>query len=163
MEMRGKKKSNCGTQFHSLQNVAKMASGVPLTDEDRWGWLDTLRDEAVARLAEDAGGCVVTCSCLKRRYRDVIRTAGIEAAGVIVRFVYLSAHEELVLGRVRARKGHYMRDGMVRSQFVALEEPDSDEADVVTVDVSGTKSDGQWSALGKVLQCMGAEEWMGFG
>lgn len=136
-----------------------MASGVPLTDEDRWGWLGTLRDEAVARLTGDADGCIVTCSCLKRRYRDVIRTATATAAGtdgqkVLVRFMYLRADEELVLGRVRARKGHYMKDAMVRSQFAALEEPACDEVDVVTVDVGGTKSDGQSSALGKLLQCM---------
>lgn len=137
-----------------------MASGIPLTDDDRWGWLDTLRDEAVAKLRGDADGCIVTCSCLKRRYRDVVRTAGTEsqAQKVLVRFMYLRADEELVLGRVRARKGHYMKDAMVRSQFAALEEPASDEVDVVTVDVSGTKSDGQCSALGKLLQCMRAEE-----
>lgn len=72
-----------------------------------------------------------------------------------MRFVYLSAHEELVLGHVRARKGHYMKDGMVRSQFVVLEAPDSDEVDIVTVDVSGTESDGQWSVFAGVLRYMG--------
>lgn len=140
-----------------------MASGIPLTDEDRWGWLGALRDAAVATLRGDAGadGCIVTCSCLKRRYRDVIRTAaqsqshGAVAVVVVVRFMYLRADEELVLARVRARKGHYMKDAMVRSQFADLEEPARDEADVVTVDVSGTKADGQSEALGKVLQGMG--------
>lgn len=75
-----------------------------------------------------------------------------------MRFVYLRADEELVLGRVSMREGHYMKSGMVHSQFVTLEEPENDEVDVVTVDVSGTKSDGQWSALCKVLQYMDAEE-----
>lgn len=135
-----------------------MANGVPLTDEDRWGWLATLRNEAVAKLiVGGADGCIVTCSCLKRRYRDVIRVAGVELEEVIVRFVYLRADEELVLRRVSAREGHYMKAGMVHSQFVALEEPEDDEVDVITVDVSGTRSEGQWSSLCKVLQYMDTE------
>lgn len=140
-----------------------MANGVPLTDEDRWGWLATLRNEAVTRLVTgDANEYIVTCSCLKRRYRDVIRVAGKESEEIMVRFVYLRADEELVLGRVRAREGHYMKAGMVHSQFVALEEPDNDEVDVITVDVNGTRSDGEWSALEKVLQYMDAEEYAQF-
>lgn len=77
--------------------------------------------------------------------------------------MYLRADKELILGRVRARKGHYMKDEMVHSQFSALEEPDKDEVDAVTVDASGVRSDVQWSALGNVLQCMDAEECAWFG
>lgn len=146
-------------QFHPPQNITKMANGVPLTDEDRWGWLATLRNEAVAKLATGgADGCIVTCSCLKLRYRDVIRAVRLESGDIVLRFMYLRADEELVLERVRARKGHYMKDEMVHSQFMALEEPGRGETDVVTVDVRGTRSDVQRSALEKVLQCMDSEE-----
>lgn len=134
-----------------------MASGIPLTDDDRWDWLETLRNKAVEELEGGADGCIVTCSCLKRRYRDVIRIAGREADDVAVRFVYLAANEELLLSRVRARKGHYMKDDMVHSQFSALEEPDESENDVVHVDVSGTASQVQNLALEKVRNCMDSE------
>lgn len=131
-----------------------MANGTPLTDDDRWDWLETLRNEAVKELEGGADGCVVTCSCLKRRYRDVIRLAGREADDVAVRFVYLAADEELLLKRVRARKGHYMKDDMVHSQFSALEEPDESEVDVIHVDVDGTPTQVQNLALEKVQDYM---------
>lgn len=88
----------------------------------------------------------------------MIRAVRLESGDIVLRFMYLRADEELVLERVRARKGHYMKDEMVHSQFVALEEPGRGEADVVTVDVRGTRSDVQRSALEKVLQCMDSEE-----
>ncbi|KAI5839779.1 P-loop containing nucleoside triphosphate hydrolase protein [Morchella snyderi] len=143
-----------GDDFHPKSNVEKMANGIPLTDDDRWDWLETLRNKAVEELERGADGCVVTCSCLKRRYRDVIRIAGREADDVAVRFVYLAASEELLLSRVRARKDHFMKDDMVHSQFTALEEPDETEVDVVHVDVSGTPSQVQSLALQKVQECM---------
>jgi gluconokinase len=132
-----------------------MANSIPLTDDDRWDWLETLRNEAVKELEGGADGCVVTCSCLKRRYRDVIRLAGREADKVAVRFVYLAADEELLLKRVRARKGHYMKDDMVHSQFSALEEPDESEIDVIHVNVDGTPAHVQNLALEKVQDYMG--------
>jgi gluconokinase len=135
-----------------------MANGIPLTDDDRWDWLETLRNKAVDELQAGAEGCVVTCSCLKRRYRDVIRLAGREADDVVVRFVYLRASEELLLKRVKARKNHYMKDSMVHSQFTALEEPDETEIDVVSVDVSGSLSGVQSLALEKVQECMESEK-----
>ncbi|KAL0637469.1 hypothetical protein Q9L58_003524 [Maublancomyces gigas] len=146
-----------GDDFHPQTNVDKMASGIPLTDDDRWDWLETLRNKAVEELEGGADGCIVTCSCLKRRYRDVIRIAGREADGVAVRFVYLAASEELLLRRVRARKDHYMKDDMVHSQFSALEEPDESEDDVVHVDVSGTAVQVQNLTLEKVRHCMDSE------
>jgi len=139
-----------GDDYHSEANVKKMSSGIPLTDDDRWDWLETLRTKAVEELEGGAQGCVVTCSALKRKYRDVIRKAGQEADNVIVRFVYLRASEALLLHRVRLRRGHYMKDDMVKSQFVALEEPDSTETDVIPIDVSATISQVQSAALSKV-------------
>ena len=127
-----------------------MSTGTPLTDDDRWDWLETLRNKAVEILEGGSQGCVVTCSALKRKYRDVIRKAGQEADDVVVRFVYLRASEALLIDRVRLRKGHYMKDDMVKSQFVALEEPDSTETDVISIDVKATLSHVQSAALSKV-------------
>jgi len=136
-----------GDDYHPPENVKKMSEGIPLTDEDRWGWLDTLRQKASEELETGAKGCVVTCSALKRRYRDFIRQVGQAEVGIVVRFVYLRADVELLIQRVKSRKNHFMKDDMVRSQFVALEEPDSSEPDVVPVDVSGSLAEVQQNAL----------------
>lgn len=142
-----------GDDYHSEANVKKMSNGIPLTDDDRWDWLETLRNKAVEELEGGAQGCVVTCSALKRKYRDVIRKAGQEADDVVVRFVYLRANEDLLLQRVRHRQAttnHYMKDDMVKSQFMALEEPDHTETDVIPIDVSGTLLQVQSTALDRV-------------
>lgn len=126
-----------------------MASGIPLTDADRWDWLILLRQESTAALESGANGVVLTCSALKRKYRDVIRVAGYEDQDVLVHFVYLQASEETLLARVRARQGHYMKDEMVHSQFLSLEEPTEDEVskDVLCVDVSVPMAEVQQAAL----------------
>lgn len=120
-----------------------MAQNIPLTDIDRWDWLIALREAAVARLSPSASsatkphtGVVVTCSALKRRYRDVIRIAAYNDHNVVVHFIYLRADEEVLMKRVMARKGHYMKSTMVHSQMEALEEPDEEEQgrDVLDVD-----------------------------
>ncbi|KAF3939499.1 hypothetical protein ABW19_dt0207232 [Dactylella cylindrospora] len=143
-----------GDDYHPIENVKKMSAGIPLNDEDRWGWLDTLRHKASEELDSGAKGCVVTCSALKRRYRDFIRQVGENEVGIAVRFVYLRADVELLIQRVKARKNHFMKDDMVRSQFVALEEPDSSEPDVISVDVSGTLTEVQEGALREVEAVM---------
>jgi gluconokinase len=131
-----------------------MAAGVPLNDGDRWDWLIVLREEAVNHLENGASGVVVTCSALKKKYRDVIRLASLNDHDVIVHFIYLRASEELLLSRVRARQGHFMKDSMVKSQFEALEEPTEKEQDVLTVDVSGSLADVEQLALTAVSQVM---------
>lgn len=145
-----------GDDYHSESNVKKMSNGIPLNDEDRWDWLETLRHKAVEVLEGGASGCVVTCSALKRKYRDVIRVAGQEADNVVVRFVYLKANEALLLKRVRERKNHYMKDDMVKSQFTALEEPDETETDVLAVDVGVPLPQVQSKALERVEEVMGS-------
>lgn len=129
-----------------------MAAGIPLNDGDRWDWLIVLREEAVRHLESGAPGVVVTCSALKKKYRDVIRLASLNDHDVIVHFIYLRASEELLMSRVRARQNHFMKDSMVRSQFEALEEPTEKEQDVLTVDVSGTLADVEKLALEAVSQ-----------
>ncbi|KAI9797594.1 MAG: hypothetical protein M1833_005377 [Piccolia ochrophora] len=137
-----------GDEFHPPPNIKKMAEGIPLTDADRWDWLVLLRQQAVERLTNTgSSGVVLTCSALKRKYRDVIRIASYNDHDVIVHFVYLRADEQVLLARVKARQGHYMKDSMVRSQFSSLEEPDKDERDCLSVDVSGTLLHVQRKAL----------------
>jgi gluconokinase len=149
-----------GDEFHPKANIDKMAAGIPLNDEDRWDWLILLRDQAITALKNGANGVVVTCSALKKKYRDVIRTARLydEDPNANVHFVYLRSDKETLLARVRARQGHYMKDAMVESQFAALEEPDETECkqlkDVEIIDVKGSIQDVQLlagAAVDKVL------------
>lgn len=108
---------------HPAANVAKMSAGEPLTDDDRWPWLQRL----AAELAGDER-IVVACSALKRRYRDVLRTAD------GVRFVFLDVDRDTAHARAEHRVGHFMGAGMVASQFDALEPPADHEGDVAVVD-----------------------------
>src|ERR1700678_2881803 len=117
-----------------------MAAGMALTDADRWDWLVQLREEAMDALDNGAHGVVLTCSALKKKYRDVIRVARYNDHDVRVHFIYLRATEALLTQRVAARKGHYMKPGMVRSQLQSLEEPER-EHDVHSIDVSGSQSE----------------------
>lgn len=138
-----------GDDFHPQANIEKMSTGIPLNDADRWDWLILLRDQALASLAQGAKGVVVTCSALKKKYRDVIRTARLydNDPNAKVRFIYLHADPETLLKRVRARQGHYMKDSMVWSQINSLEPPDEYEVerlkDVIEVDVSGSMTEVQ--------------------
>ena len=112
-----------GDNYHPPENVRKMSSGIPLTDEDRAGWLKTLA--AMIRDARDAGtGLVLACSSLKRSYRDVLRAG---ASPKPLRFIYLRGTREVIGERLRARKGHFMPPALLESQFAALEEPTPDE------------------------------------
>jgi gluconokinase len=106
-----------GDDFHSPANVEKMRSGVPLTDADRWPWLDRLN--ALLRTAQAKGeSAILACSALKQRYRDRLQV-GLED----VRWVYLEGDIELIRSRLQARKGHYMNPALLQSQFDALEPP----------------------------------------
>lgn len=111
-----------------------MASGTPLNDGDRWDWLITLRNVATENL-RDHNAIVLTCSSLRRRYRDVFRVVSYTYPAVQVHFVYLKVDEEHLKARVTVRVGHYMKQSMVRSQMECLEEPSSDEFDVEKIDV----------------------------
>lgn len=113
-----------GDDYHPAENVAKMAAGEPLNDADRAPWLDRLAKELA-----DRERVVLACSALKRRYRDVLRTAD------ATRFVFLDGDAELIRSRVEARTGHFMPPGLLRSQFDALERPDTSEPDVLRVSI----------------------------
>jgi gluconokinase len=141
-----------GDEYHPQANVDKMAHGIPLTDADRWDWLTRLREESLSRLEAGSQGVVLTCSALKRKYRDVIRVAPYYSHDVLVHFVYLHAPEEVLMARVQARKGHFMGASMVHSQFGILEAPGKSETDVISVDVSGSLEQIEEEALAKIRE-----------
>lgn len=130
-----------------------MANGQPLTDADRWDWLILLREEAVKALNESSG-VIITCSALKRKYRDVMRIASYQNSAIQVHFVFLNVSEALLLERVRARQNHYMKDSMVHSQIKSLEPPTADEIDVLSVDASGAPEEVLKLALAAVKNTM---------
>lgn len=129
-----------------------MSNGIPLTDADRWDWLTRLREEALHQLELGNDGVVVTCSALKRKYRDVIRVAPYFSPGLQLHFIYLHAPEEVLLRRVAERKGHYMGAKMVSSQFAILEPPTAEERDVLSLDVSRSIDDVSRDALDQVVR-----------
>ncbi|KAK5120963.1 hypothetical protein LTR85_005747 [Meristemomyces frigidus] len=144
-----------GDTFHTPENVKKMAEGHPLTDADRWDWLILLREQSLQALhSSETPGVIVTCSALKKKYRDVIRIATYHDPTVLVHFVFLNASESLLMDRVRGRQGHYMKDYMVHSQFESLEAPQADETDVLSVEASGTSVEVQKLALAVVKKVM---------
>ena len=110
--------------YHPEANVAKMAAGTPLTDADRWPWLDRLADE-MAALSGRGADAVFACSALKQAYRDRFSRAG------DVRFVHLKGDYETIAARVAKRTHRYMPAALLTSQVATLEEPD----DAIVVDV----------------------------
>lgn len=116
-----------GDDFHSEHNIAKMSAGEPLTDADRWSWL-----EAIGTWLDDhaASGAVVACSALKRSYRDILRNHARD-----VWFLHLTGSHELLRQRIAGRKGHFMPPSLERSQWQTLEPPGEDEQ-AITVDVA---------------------------
>ncbi len=112
-----------GDDLHPAENVAKMAAGHPLDDDDRRPWLLRIRGWIEGREAAGESG-LVTCSALKRRYRDVLRG---ESGGADVVFVYLHGTREQLLTRLTARQGHFMPATLLDSQLADLEPPEPDE------------------------------------
>ncbi|WP_417241400.1 gluconokinase [Celeribacter sp.] len=123
-----------GDEYHPAENVAAMAAGRPLTDEMRWPWLRRLASSAVEK-ANGAGGAVVSCSALKRAYRDLLR----EQTGGC-RFVLLTGDRDMIYARMSARANHYMPPTLLDSQFAALEGPDTTETDLVEIAIDGSSA-----------------------
>ena len=113
-----------GDAFHPDNNVAKMSAGVPLDDEDRAGWLQALAAE-IRRARQQGKGLVLSCSALKRRYRDRLRRAG------TLQFVHLAGQRELIAERMQQRTDHYMPPSLLDSQLGILEPLQDDEAGMV--------------------------------
>jgi gluconokinase len=118
-----------GDALHPPRNVALMAAGTPLTDEDRAGWLDQI-GERLAQADRLGTGTVVACSALKRVYRDRLR-----AASPSLRLVHLHGDPALLAARMAQRTGHYMPPTLLPSQLQTLEQPDPDEA-AVALDIA---------------------------
>jgi carbohydrate kinase (thermoresistant glucokinase family) len=110
-----------GDALHPPANVAKMAAGTPLEDDDRWPWLRAIAARIDAWRAAGTSG-VVACSALKRAYRDIL--IGPRAD---VRLVYLRGDKDVIAARLTARRGHFMPPGLLDSQFRTLEAPGTDE------------------------------------
>jgi gluconokinase len=156
-----------GDTLHPAENITKMSAGVPLVDEDRWGWLD--QTIFVSREAEKQGslfGIVLTCSSLKKAYRDRLRQrieenreGGSRLQGY---FVFCRVTEEESLRRVQGRAQHYMKPEMVASQFGILEMPRSGE-EPRTYILNGMKNVAEVTedVLNLVESFRASGEWLG--
>ena len=119
-----------GDDYHPQANIEKMANGTPLTDEDRWPWLEVVANE----LVRTEGVVLAGCSALKKAYREFIT----QSAGEPVQFLYLDGSKQLIGERMAARTGHFMPTSLLDSQFATLEVPDKTE-NAVAIDISGTE------------------------
>jgi gluconokinase len=118
--------------FHPKANIEKMSRGQPLTDEDRWPWLQAIAGWIAEHRAAGTT-CVVTCSALKRVYRDIVT----HRQSADVKLVFLKGTSDLIATRLKARKGHFMPPALLKSQFDTLEEPAIDEqAIIVSIDAT---------------------------
>jgi gluconokinase len=126
--------------YHSAANIAKMRAGIPLTDEDRAPWLESLH-QAIVQWLGAGENVVLACSALKASYREKL------VINSEVRLVYLRASAALIAARVAARRGSYMNPELVPSQFVTLQEPHN----AITLDASGTVEE----IAGKVRSALG--------
>ncbi|ORY74804.1 P-loop containing nucleoside triphosphate hydrolase protein [Protomyces lactucae-debilis] len=127
--------------LHPAANVAKMSAGIPLQDADRLPWLSTLHQVAVQH-AETDGGCVMTCSALKRSYRTILQGDRED-----VYFVFLQVDEDALLKRMETRSGHFMKKDMLASQLHDLEIPSKEESNCVVLDASKSIADTQKQVL----------------
>ena len=116
--------------FHPAANIEKMRSGRPLTDKDRWPWLERLREQITRSLAAKEN-TVLACSALKRAYRERLRVSD------DIKFVFLRGDYAFIEDQLRQRRGHFMNPALLRSQFADLEQPGPAE-DVLTVKLGPT-------------------------
>ena len=132
-----------GDEFHPPENVEKMRAGTPLTDEDRWPWLDRVRAWIRAHTESGTPG-VITCSALRRSYRDVLCDGHPS-----VWFAHVTADPELIRSRVEHRRGHYMPPSLLDSQLATLEplQPDEPGAEVSGVSPAPEVAEGVLAAL----------------
>lgn len=127
-----------GDDFHPRVNITKMSAGIPLTDDDRWPWLDAV----AAQMIIPSGIVFTGCSALRKSYREYLASK----AGMPVHFIYLAADRAMIAKRMAARDGHFMPDSLIDSQFAALEVPDDDEPSS-HIDISGSKG----AVIGRIL------------
>lgn len=133
-----------GDHLHPKANVEKMSKGIPLTDGDRFPWLDKI-GEQIAASFEAGEGVIVSCSALRKIYRDRLRAF---ANGHLM-FMFLRGSEEVLAPRMAARTGHFMPPSLLKSQLATLEEP-SEEEGVITIDITGTTAEVVDDAIARV-------------
>ncbi|KAK6465357.1 P-loop containing nucleoside triphosphate hydrolase protein [Scheffersomyces coipomensis] len=134
-----------GDVLHPQVNVDKMSKGIPLTDDDRWDWLKTLSQQtSIASLDKDnkSNIAIVSCSMLKKVYRDYIKLNSTNHNHIRFRFVFLYTTFEELINRVENRKGHFMKSDMVKSQYEIMEIPEgvelvSNGGDSIAIDATG--------------------------
>lgn len=122
-----------GDTLHPSSNVAKMSEGIPLEDEDRWGWLEKVANVS-GDTARDHGMCIAACSSLKKKYRDFMRE---KRPDTDFYFVFLYGTKQEVLSRLEKRSQHFMKANMMESQFKDLELPLEDEPHCCVVHIDG--------------------------
>lgn len=122
-----------GDALHPAENIAKMSAGIPLTDEDRWPWLERVADEL--KSAKAGNGCIVSCSALRYAYRNLLRT---QSAKPLL-FVFPKLSAEIVRFRLSNRPNHYMPLSLLDSQVATLELPRPDE-NILTIDGAAAPS-----------------------
>lgn len=143
------KKFSCpfieGDGLHPQPNIDKMSKGIPLTDDDRWGWLEQLSKVTASRALDPDNKstmAIVSCSMLKKIYREHIKETSPKSEPINFRFVFLYSTFEELMKRVEGRKGHYMKSDMVKSQYDIMEVPAGDElmingGECISVDTTG--------------------------
>lgn len=123
-----------GDDWHSEANIIKMQNGIPLSDEDRWPWLEKLTELVVSQ-PDDSDVIIVSCSMLKKSYRDFIKS---KLSKYHTTLVILSNDYETVLKQMKARKNHFFKESMLKSQYDSFEKPDvSIESNVRVVHCNG--------------------------
>ncbi|WP_325048543.1 gluconokinase [Galactobacter valiniphilus] len=137
-------------EFHPAANIAKMSAGTPLTDEDRWPWLRSIAGW-MSEHAEAGTGSVVTCSALKRSYRELLETA----AGRVV-FLEVDADPAVIERRMNEREGHFMPASLLPSQIATLEPLEADE-DGAHLANTGSVEELEASALAALTRLLGAD------
>lgn len=118
-----------GDALHPQANIDKMAAGQPLNDGDRLPWLNQINQQLKVLETSNQSG-VIVCSALKRQYRQILRQG---LSNLL--FLFLDGDENTIIQRMKARKGHFMKAGMLASQFSILQRPGADERDVITVTI----------------------------
>ncbi len=134
-----------GDTYHPKSNVEKMSRGEPLSDEDRWPWLEIFGTELAKAGTQDQPVAIGGCSSLKKIYRERIA----EAAGEPVLFIYLNGSRDLIAKRMGAREGHFMPTSLLDSQFATLEVPGADEP-AISVDIDATTQEIVTQAMAKI-------------
>lgn len=137
-----------GDSYHPPANVEKMRAGHALDDADREPWLEAIAAD-MRRWQQRGENAVVTCSALRRRYRDLLR-----ASGPDVRFAWLTGDPALIRARMEGRRGHYMPVSLLSSQLATLEPPEA-EPDVFQVEVSGSPREIARAVLQALEPCQG--------